>query len=275
MMEGNKTKGGCEMMYFTNTEWTPIDDNPFTSDGSYGEEWSAFIYDELINSSYTNVYHNARVYTLTVKPQSDKDFGRLYDFVIYEISYSRNVILKIPRSIKQFVLEKLTNKTKNETIRPSDPKWVVHSTTKQLWSEIKTTGALLSPNYLKNNGKIITEVGLKNLLEPVDYSDFIMLDVLNGCGVIVVNSRQLGYICLDPNCIYVPGVRIYFDAHKIIQDGLATRDGLHVIKVFERLPLDKYMIMVIDDTMLPKQTWTPTIFTKVANEYFLEYVNSK
>ena len=30
-----------------------------------------------------------------------------------------------------------------------------------------------------------------------DYSEYIMLDVLNGCGEIVVNSRQLGYVCTD------------------------------------------------------------------------------
>lgn len=100
-----------------------------------------------------------------------------------------------------------------------------------------------------------------------------MLDVLDGCGELVVNSRQLGYVCLDSNIEYIPGVRIYFNAYKIIADGLATRDGLHVLKVFERLPLDKYMVMAIDDSMLSKQGWTPTAYTYRSNEYFLKHMN--
>jgi hypothetical protein len=31
------------------------------------------------------------------------------------------------------------------------------------------------------------------------YSDYVMLDVPDGCGELVVNSRQIGYICVDPN----------------------------------------------------------------------------
>jgi len=261
-------------IYFASSNWKPTDNNPFLADGSYGEKWSAFIYDESIKNSYTNVYPDTKVYSLVVKPQSDKEFERLTDFVIYETSYDRNVILKIPDNISESIVDKLETSIKNSKniIRATDVKWLVHSTTKQLWEEIKKVGKLLSPSCLKRCGKEVNEIGLKALLEPVDYSNFIMLDVLDGCGELVVNSRQRGHICLDPNIEYIPGVRIYFNAHKIISDGLATRDGLHVLKVFERLSLDKYMVLVIKDTMLIRQVWTPTVYTQFSNEFFLKKV---
>ncbi|HEY8890331.1 MAG TPA: hypothetical protein VIM70_08755 [Clostridium sp.] len=261
-------------VYFASSNWKPTENNPFIADGSYGEKWSAFIYDDSINNLYTNVFPNTKVYSLIVKPQIDKEFERLIDFVIYETSYGRNIILKIPNNSKEVILAKLETLSKNNKniIRATDIKWLVHSTTKQLWEKIKITGELLSPSCLKHNGKEVNEIGLKALLEPMDYSDFIMLDVVDGCGELVVNSRQRGYICLDPNIEYIPGVRIYFNAHKIISYGLATRDGLHVLKVFERLPLDKYMALAIEDKMLTRRIWTPTTYTHFSNEFFLKHV---
>lgn len=265
------------MIYFAENTWLPSHDNPFTPGGGYGRQWSAFIYDDSISGSYTNACLGAKVYTLAVKHRCDRDFEKLTDFVEYEASYGRNIILKVPADAKSYIIKRLEDSTKSEglIIRPSDAQWVVHSTTRQLWKEINETGALLSPSYLKNTGKVIPEIGIKSLMEPADYSDYIMLDILDGCGEIVVNSRQLGYICLDPDIHYIPGVRLYFDAHSIISDGMCTRDGLHVLKVFERLPLDKYMILAVDDTMLPQQLWTPTTYTEAANEYFLDYVKFK
>lgn len=61
-----------------------------------------------------------------------------------------------------------------------------------------------------------------------------MLDVLEGCGELVVNSRNLGYVCTDPHVMYIPGVRLYFDVRKMVSDKIVTRDGLHLIKVKDR-----------------------------------------
>lgn len=260
-------------IYFAQSDWRPIENNPFTTDGAYGESWSAFIYDESIMNSYTNFYPKAKVYTVIANPRQDKYFHRLIDFVHYETSKGRNIIINIPHLYKKNIIEKLelTENRSPNIIRSSDPRWVVHSTTKQSWSEIKKIGSLLSPSELRRNNKKIHEIGLKAMLEPEDYSDYVMFDMLDGCGEIVVSSRQLGYVCLDTNIEYVPGFRLYFDAHKIITDGLAVRDGLHIIKVFKGLPLEKYMVMSIDSSMFPKQKWTPNSYTYVTNKYFLSY----
>lgn len=58
--------GGCEftqpdirkgktMIYTTDSEWNPTLPNPFSEDGTYGKNWSAFIYDDTI-SYFSNVY---------------------------------------------------------------------------------------------------------------------------------------------------------------------------------------------------------------------------
>ena len=65
------------------------------------------------------------------------------------------------------------------------------------------------------------EIGLKMLLEPMDYSDYVMLDVLEGCGELVVNSRQLGYVCTDPNIPYSPGIRLYLTPIELSKMDLA------------------------------------------------------
>lgn len=49
-------------IYFASSNWKPTENNPFIADGSYGEKWSAFIYDDSINNSYTNVFPNTKVY---------------------------------------------------------------------------------------------------------------------------------------------------------------------------------------------------------------------
>lgn len=97
----------------------------------------------------------------------------------------------------------------------------------------------------QTKGRQIAQTGLKALLEPDDYSDYVMLDKPNGCGEIIVNSRQLSHVSLETNCVYAPGVRLYFDVNWIIKDEIATRDELHILKVKDRLPLTKYSVTAI------------------------------
>lgn len=70
----------------------------------------------------------------------------------------------------------------------------------------------------------------------------------------------------------MPQVRMYFDAHKIIKDGLAVRDGVHILKVENILDLSKYLLLSVfeKDVILPngKQYWTPALFTEAANGFF-------
>lgn len=259
------------MIFYAEDNWTPLEDNPFSNDGQYGENWSAFVYDDNIDY-YTNIFQGAKVYTLRVSPKIDLKYERLSDFVVYEVGYNRNLIIKCieadRKHIKKIIDEIQYNNS--TSVRETDPKWMVHSTTKELWKSIEETGSLLSPSELKKRNIRVKEIGLKALMEPKDYSDYIMLDVLNGCGEIVVNSRQLGYVCVDPDVPYTPGVRLYFDAHRIIEDGLATRDGVHLLKVKRELPLERYLVSLVEKDLLePKDLWTPTTYTEAANNYIL------
>ena len=130
-----------------------------------------------------------------------------------------------------------------------------------------------APSELKKRNITVKEFGIDVFMEPKDYSGYIMLDILNGCGELVVNSRQLGYVCTDSDVPYNPGVRLYFDGYKIIRDGLTVRDGLHILKVKKELPLKEYLTMAVtEDMSLSREIWTPTTYTEWANKHFLSNV---
>lgn len=215
------------MIYIADSFWYPTDSNPFTIDGTYGHNWSAFIYDHEI-SYFTNIYLGAKLYVLRVCPDVDKEFLRLFDFLTYELSYERNVILKVCQGMDAVsVMTQFNSVPHAITYGSSDEKYMVHSTTLSAWELIKKDGEL------------------------------------------VVNSRNLGYVCTGPNVIYTPGVRLYFDIRKMYKDGIVTRDGLHLVKVKDRLPLKEYLLEAITADDVPTQIqWTPTLFTKRANEVF-------
>jgi hypothetical protein len=250
--------------------WNPTELNPFTSMGDYGKEWSAFIYDEEIRH-YSNIYDGTMVYVLRVNLEMDSKYKRLFDYLTYEIRHGRNVILSMPECIDfDEILALFGSFLSDNQFRERDEKYLVHSTTKESWDSIKKSGVLLSPNELKKQGINILEIGLKPMLEPDDYSDYVMLDVLAGCGELVVNSRQLGYVCTNPDIEYTPGVRLYFDAEAIIKDGLGIRDGLHILKIKDKLQLNKYLLEWVSAESFQKKDWTPSTFTNEANKYFLE-----
>lgn len=159
--------------------------------------------------------------------------------------------------------------------RESDYPYMVHSTTLQNWDSIQKDGAIFSPNMLKMKGRTVQEIGLKALLEPNDYSDYIMLDKPDGCGELVVNSRNLGHICLNPTCSYTPGVRLYFDVKKMIADRIVVRDGFHILKVKDKLPLNHYLLLAITAEDFPLNIdWTPTLFTEKANRLFFSIIGN-
>lgn len=107
---------------------------------------------------------------------------------------------------------------------------MVHSTTQKNWQSINQSGYLKSIRLLKSAGYNEIGIGLVPFGEPDDYRDYIMFDSLDGCSELVVNSRNLGKVCTNPEIRYEPGVRMYFDAHKMILNGIAIRDGAHILK---------------------------------------------
>ncbi len=257
------------MIYIADSDWCPTKRNPFTADGMYDENWSSFIYDSDIDY-FTNVYPDSKLHVIRFSPDIDKNNLRLFDFLNYESSYQRNIILKVCGGMNAESLIELFNKTSYETgYRNSDEKYMVHSTILSAWDSIKQNGVLFSSNSLRKAGRLVNEIGLKPMREPKDYSDYIMLDVLEGCGELVVNSRNRGCVCIDPNANYTPGVRLYFNVRKMFEDRIVTRDGLHLVKVKDKLSIENYLLAAITAKDFPPNIqWTPTLFTLKANELF-------
>lgn len=198
------------MIYIADSEWNPALPNPFTENGTYGEDWSSFIYVDSI-SSFSNVYPGTKVYVLCFSPAADIEYLRLFDFLRYELSYRRNVIVKFGGGMNAGeILNRFEQADSVVTWRTADGEVLVHSTTLPAWEQIQRDGGLYSPNLLKKNGKAICEIGLAPMLEPKDYSDYMMLDMPDGCGELVVNSRNLGTVCTDPNVMLYSGGSVVF-----------------------------------------------------------------
>lgn len=260
---------------FVNDPWTPARKNPFTSNGEYGNEWSAFIYDTTIQQTH-NTFPGARVYTLRVPLIADQSFQCLRDFVTYEIEHGRNIIVKAPQPLRNIVKGALQQNLSENTpasaqVRPSDPRWLVHSTPAENWNQIKQMGALRSPASLKKRFNIQIKKLHMAPLEPADYEDYIMLDTLNGKSELAVASRSAGKICTDPDAPYTPGVRLYVKAHRLITEGHGVRDGFHPLKVRTSLSLKRYVRLAVTADLLPPQDiWTPNSFASAADRFFLE-----
>lgn len=157
---------------------------------------------------------------------------------------------------------------KGVKLRKTDPTVLVHSTTLESWNQIQKDGKLRAPSELKSHDFCITEIGRQTLLEPADYSDYVMLDIPDGCGELVVSSRQQKIVCTDPDIPYLPGVRLYFDGIKLFENGMIMRDGFHPAKVYHSLLLAPYLLCAVTADHFPQQQWTPSSFTKAANTWF-------
>jgi hypothetical protein len=111
------------------------------------------------------------------------------------------------------------------------------------------------------------------LNEPPEYKDYIMFGGMDSCvPEMVIASSIAGKFVLDEKATFEPGVRLYFDNYRIIRDGLATRDGLHVNKVHLHLPLQPYLLFAVGvDNLDPQRQvkeWTIRNFVERANAAF-------
>ena len=61
------------MIHLADSNWCPLNRNPFSKNGLYGIEWSAFIYDWEI-PYYTNNYPDAKLHTLRFHPMQTRIF---------------------------------------------------------------------------------------------------------------------------------------------------------------------------------------------------------
>lgn len=123
------------MIYYASSDWLPLDSNPFSYNGEYSDKWSAFIYDAEAKY-YTQIEPRAKLFTIKVSSQIGKDYERLIDFINYETKYNRNVIIKADIEVRH-IIDNLSNIDQNRnSIRKTDPRWLVHSTTIDSWKVI-------------------------------------------------------------------------------------------------------------------------------------------
>lgn len=261
--------------------WDTDQANPFTADGEYGSGWSVFqICDGDDNRRVYRRGSNG-LFCFVVGPRVDKLTNRLADFLRYEKAWGRKVILACSENVD---LEDIVRRSVKATpagpiVRLDDPRWVVHSTTLDAWRSIRQSGRLKSFDRLQGEGGSVNGVGFHELGEPNDFAEHVMVGEFDGSGPEnVVASAAKGYIFTEEDTAYTPGVRLYFDAHKIITAGLAVRDGVHTLKVHDHLPLQPYLLSAVTaadiDPCAKVKTWTPRLFLERANAWFEEQVSS-
>jgi hypothetical protein len=261
--------------------WSPQDKNPFSKDGRYGPEWSAFCLLERDDDQFFTGKSGDGPFSARFGRKVPSLEARLADFLRYENRHGRMVILAAPVEIdlENLVREALANTPETTHIRPNDPSVLVHSTTLEAWEriqedrELKAASQIESKIHASNNRASLNPVEeyLKN--EPPEYRDYIMFGDTSTCTPeMVVASSQAGRFLLEENAAYTPGTRLYFDNNRIIQDGRGTRDGIHVMKVFQRLPLEPYLLAAVSvkeiDPSGKVERWTLRSFVDEANRFY-------
>ena len=265
--------------YSAPTGWTPDCRNPFAKDGTYGKKWTCCIvgrgerYGRICGSGKNSIFRHGEMF------ENPGLMSRLADYLRYENAHDRNPILSFPDDIDVdvFVSQALSETPPENVLRDSDQRWLVHSTNVDAWVSIQRDGALMAQSILLEEGTEILSVGFNQLEEPQEFSEYVMLgSIENEYSEYIVASQQKGKIYTKADAPYIPGVRLYFDNHMIIESGLGTRDGMHRIKVYKRLPLSPFLVAAIGEGDIEcdkkVEEWTPRLFWRAANTEFFARV---
>ena len=258
--------------------FTLNDRNPFTEDGTYGSGWSAlFILDRHDGYAFMGT-GNEGLFAYQYSRNADNITEIVADYLRYEELHKRNAILSCPSDmdVDAFVQQALAATPKPHTVRKTDPKYLVHSTSLSASKKIMEEGELKSLVRLKATGSqaYAPRLGFDSLGEPTEYADHICLGDSDSVGPERVTAENAaGRFLSDPeNQVYDPGARFYFNCQRIVLDGLDIRI-VGSIKVKGNLPLDPYLVahITLDDlpASRPSREWTPKSFTAEANEVFL------
>lgn len=258
------------MVYRTADPFVAADINPFTN-APYDDSWIIFSLTDTNEYQMMNGGVNAPVYTLKVSKQYAQWRMSVFDFLQYQQTNNKNVILSISDTDYADAQKHYGNHSYNDRfLRDYEPDVLVHSTTRECWEQIKKDNCLKSWNILKRENPHWETAPIgKVLSDPPDFSDYIMFSTGGISGEIVVSSKQRGKITMDPNISYQTGARLYFDLKKIAEDGLLVRDGCH-LKVKDKLELEPYLLWVGEWTTIGLDTdiSTPKEFTELSNSTF-------
>jgi len=198
----------------------------------------------------------------------------LADYIRYEFLHGRQCIISIPPDMGKIFIERALAVTPEwSVIRSHDPKWIVHSTTVHGWAAIQACGELKSQARLHSEGVAIPNHGSEWFGEPEDYTEYIIMGDTGAEDTELVVASHLSDLKIeDRRAPYTPGARLFLDAHRLISDGLVVRDGIHVAKVYDHLPLDPYLIAAVTPADIdPKgkiTVWTPRTFCLATLKYF-------
>lgn len=259
-------------------EWKYTDRNPFTEDGAYGWEWSCFCLLDSEGDQFYTGKSGSGLFSARFGRGVKNLEHRLVDFLRYENAQGRKVMLSFPDDvdIDAYVRQALLRAPEERSVRPDDPRVVVHSTTSDAWKSILKDRELKAASQLalKRSGTgEPSEVELYYRNEPPEYKDYIMFgDVDSPASEMVLASVAKGRFVMSEDAEYQPGVRLYFDNHRLIADGLGVRDGLHLVKVRTSLPLEPYLLAAVTvEDVDPEGTvevWTLRKFVEASNAFF-------
>lgn len=260
--------------YIAPLGWTPLSPNPFSDDGAY-DGWSCFQIEDDLDWNFAHGKAASGMFHMRFGRNVDKMKARLADFLRYEPRHGRRVIVACPADInaESLVEQALAEHPEGSFLTREESRWLVHSTDLAAWESIRGCGELRSLARLGREGYNVLALGVTELGEPSDYAEYVMLGLPGMPGPEnVVASRRLGTIFTEENTPYTPGVRLYFDGHRIIDDGLAVWDGVHLIKVRDHLPLKPYLVMAVSAATVDPESqvseWTPRAFLEAADAYF-------
>ncbi len=258
--------------------WSYTDANPFTPDGSYGLEWSCFCILDRDDGQFFTGRSGDGPFSARFGRRVAHLENRLIDFLCYENAHNRTVILLFPEGVdvERFVARALSQTPHASVVRADDPEVIVHSTTLAAWESICTDGQLEAASRLPRPGRRLdplSEVARYLRNEPPEYGDYIMFGELGSTAPErIVASYQAGRFITDDDAVYEPGVRLYFDNHRMIRDQRIARDGLHTAKVHGQLPLSPYLLAAVRVTDLDPEkearAWTPRMFVAQADRVF-------
>ena len=122
----------------------------------------------------------------------------------------------------------------------------VHTTSPEALPDIVRTRELLSRNLLRKKHRAHRSSSEALLREPPDYADYVILGSAAGtAGEIVINSHRLGRFFGEEDAdYYVPGVRMFFDRRSLECHPSATFDGVHLLKIKDRLALGEALLAI-------------------------------
>lgn len=246
--------------------------NPFNETGVYDGTWVQLLITE--KSDYPMMTRKTLLFQFTVSTHYDGWQLRAMDFISYQTAYGRNVIVTAAPERYMEAQEVYRGHSREEAfLRAYEPRFLIHSAPPTAMEYILQDGALRSWNRVKSADRTLEKQPIGSLLgDPDDFRDYIML----GEGLapeVVVNSKEKGFICMDPDCGYTPGARFYFDTIRLLTEGLLVRDGCHY-KVKDELPLQLALFTASVQTLhLPNRPITPRIFAHEADHAFGSFLS--